>query len=459
MNTINKRSLNFPGCQWVTELLLSSILFLSGMTMAIADVLVSPLAFSVDASSNWSVPINIRNLDDENTFIFIERVGVTVGAPSDNSFTLSGFQNRTVRISGPAFPNPFSDEYLITADNGGFPESFIVIIDNDNQNPINSSNDIGVIPEFTAPGVALCPVGSEQVSIFMDNENSNNNNSRSGWIGATQSFGNTNFFFCRISGDLFKPLSSSNNVINHYAVLSLGPNCPDSSTRFSRYFDTQNFNNRDDSEGDISPNLIDRRGIEMQFCLFKSGIDTMSEFPAIGIDYGVFAASDFNLASDTGHIGTDDENFSNNNDFDAAPEDIIDAQRIIQPSSNGGRNTRLNTARVFPHLVPPTEPVAKCKVNPMGTFDAFVEAVFSDNGSFARNGANIVSFEWEFSDGSSDTGAGPIEVTLFGDQFSSPTIHYGDLTVTDSNGQVARTTCEVAIIGCDFGTCLDPTGG
>jgi hypothetical protein len=82
----------------------------------------------------------------------------------------------------------------------------------------------------------------------------------------------------------------------------------------------------------------------LSFCLFKAAASTMSGFPALGIDYGVFAASDFSKAMQTGWVYTDDE------DRDSGNRNLFtgdsDGQRIITPTGSLGRNTTLNTAKV-----------------------------------------------------------------------------------------------------------------
>ncbi|HEU4328506.1 MAG TPA: hypothetical protein VFS21_35540 [Roseiflexaceae bacterium] len=197
-------------------------------------------------------------------------------------------------------------------------------------------DDVGVIPDGN-----VCPNGQAPIVIAMDDEDSRNANARGGWIGATISDRNTTFRFCRVPGSLFKALSTSGYSTDHYAVLKLGTVCPRESVPFSRYFDNQDGGNANSYSGDIYPNFS-RENTELHFCLFRGASDTMSEFPQLGIGYGVFAAGDFSRAFATGYVHTDDEDRDNQNGYTADGSWLNQAQWIV----TGGKNTDLRMARV-----------------------------------------------------------------------------------------------------------------
>lgn len=187
--------------------------------------------------------------------------------------------------------------------------------------------DVGLIP-FTR----ACPIGSERITIRMDDEDDDNNNSHSGFNGAIISNSNTDLFFCRVDGRslrAFQP-SGSGTKIYPYAVLKLNTTCPNDSVEFTRRFDNEDEGNNNSHQGQIFPNVSDSN-TTLKFCLFHLG-RTMTSFPSYGFGYGVFS-------SDLGHtqrgfIYTDDEDDSNNNSYvvDSAHREV--AQRIISAGSN-----------------------------------------------------------------------------------------------------------------------------
>lgn len=170
--------------------------------------------------------------------------------------------------------------------------------------------EVGIIP-----GANGCPSGSELITIYMDDEDHNNANSSSGWIGATYQGGNTGFKFCRVDGTQF-PLV--NNAV--YAVLMLGTNCPNSAV-ISRKFDNEHHKNRNDcsNPNGIYPNYSNKgqANTQLVFCLFdgKSGSNGITSFPNLGVEYGVFAAPDFPGILDSGFIHIDDEDEDNKNSY------------------------------------------------------------------------------------------------------------------------------------------------
>ncbi len=190
---------------------------------------------------------------------------------------------------------------------------------------------VGVIPQTQS-----CPANSELLTIHMDNEDNANANKHSGWIGAISQGKNTTLRFCKVRAN-FKPLNNYDN----YAVLKLSNNCPANSREFSRIFDDEDRKNANYSKGDINPNISNSNTI-LYFCLFEgrgNGYNTMSSFPDIGINYGVFAPSYFDKAIETGYLYTDDEDNRNANSS-------YNTDSITETIVNGTRDTTMNIVRV-----------------------------------------------------------------------------------------------------------------
>jgi hypothetical protein len=198
--------------------------------------------------------------------------------------------------------------------------------------------DIGVIPDM---GVN-CPAGSEEIVIGMDDEDTANQSSRSGFIGKTnlgESTFATRFYFCKVNGAVFRPFSTSGNAADQrddYAVLKLGTTCPADSQEFARGYDNEDTNNANFHIGVITPNLSNT-GTTLIFCLFRfSSLGLVQpSFPNLGFRYGVFAPSDFNRgALAFGSFTSDDEDTSNISSFTAPNDALVAAKRIIEPSAS-----------------------------------------------------------------------------------------------------------------------------
>jgi hypothetical protein len=369
--------------------------------------------------------------------------GPGIGSINPRWFPLGWGVSALIEVRGvvPNVPGPFAHEFDFIATDGAGNQTWqrgAVI-----GNATYPTYTVGVIPH-----TASCPSGAPLITLKMDDEDSDNASSRSGWTGATISNGNTTFRFCRVDGRQFYPLASVNDVTNHYAVLKLGTNCPSGSTEFRRYFDNQdskilgagNANAASSSSGnlsDIDPNTW-RENTTLNFCLFKSGSSTMYRFPDIGVRYGVFAASDFRLSLGAGRVNTDDEDSNNKNGFfgDAA------GARIIVPTGSDGRNTTLNMALVKPE----TRPVARCTNSPTSGV-VQVTSVFNDAGSHAQPGRTLVSWSWVWSDGAAPANTpGPHSRTFYNYSGQTSTRTYtGTLTVTDNAGESSSATCSVSV--------------
>jgi hypothetical protein len=206
--------------------------------------------------------------------------------------------------------------------------------------------DVGVIPKKPWG----CPAGSEYIQIYMDDEDSGNNNYNWGWVGATQqNSSGTRFGFCRVDGTKFKPLPRRWWVdlrTESYAVLKLGGSCPAGSREFVRNFDNEDRNNANSRSGNIWPN-VSNSNTSLRFCIFAATSGgTMSAFPSLGMEYGVLAAS--NYASQywlaAGYIHTDDEDRNNANSFNYNNSNNIGM--LIHSMMWGGPNTEMRIAKV-----------------------------------------------------------------------------------------------------------------
>lgn len=202
------------------------------------------------------------------------------------------------------------------------------------------SYPVGVIPDDDE----ACPSNSDEITIFMDDEDTDNANSHSGWIGKTDSSANTKFHFCRVEGHLFRPfstVSSLSDMKDDYAVLKLGPACPPGSVEFNRFFDNEDSNDNSNSfDGNIAPNES-THNTRLFFCMFRAaqiGDPTISSFPDLdlGFHYGVFAPADFNHgAIAKGQFRTDEEDKDNSSSYTVPAQASTAAHRIVEEISGG----------------------------------------------------------------------------------------------------------------------------
>jgi hypothetical protein len=197
-----------------------------------------------------------------------------------------------------------------------------------------ASNYVGIIP-----GAGGCPPFTDNVFIHMDDEDNQNADHHSGWIGATVQNTNTTFSFCRVPGTNFKRTTVT------YAVLKLDASCPSGSTTVTRHFDNEdNFNANswyvtpNYTQLGIAPN-ISNSNTDLYFCMFPS-MAVNNPFPSFNIEYGVFAASNLPGALATGSIYTDDEDHLNANSYGGG-YNYQAAEFIL-----GSNNTTINIAKV-----------------------------------------------------------------------------------------------------------------
>lgn len=200
--------------------------------------------------------------------------------------------------------------------------------------------NISVIPE-----TFQCPAPYTSIQMYMDDEDSNNNNGRGGWIGATVSNSNTTWRFCRI--DLvnslsFRPLPVAGNQYD-YAVLRSGIFCPSGGRTVVRYEDNENWSNANSYSGDIFPNVnvLGRNWLTLT-CHFDGAASSllghMPGFPNLGIKYGVFAPQSMPspYALSHGWVYQDDQDTFNTNFWTGSPDWVM----------SGSSNTTRNTAKV-----------------------------------------------------------------------------------------------------------------
>jgi hypothetical protein len=183
------------------------------------------------------------------------------------------------------------------------------------------TTDIGVIPENKT-----CPTSThginELVEIFMDNEDRSNDNYSVGWIGATLSRKDTTLRFCRVEGNKFMPLNTS----EPYAVLQLGNTCPNGSRSVLKKISNEAWNNFSSLNYiKAFPNKIERTPTNykyyeyvianLYFCVFTNGDKVMYDFPSFHdneerFHYGVFGGDSFSTkALDSGYFFMDSEDF------------------------------------------------------------------------------------------------------------------------------------------------------
>ncbi len=167
--------------------------------------------------------------------------------------------------------------------------------------------DVGVVPATNS-----CPLSSEMVGFYIDNENKNNNTRTNGWKGAwtTETGGDSYLRFCKIDGRLL------NNMQGTFGVLKLGPNNPSG----FREVLLLSMDNQDSGWTSIptgaanaAPNWVDGDNLRLYFTNFKIADGaTPTAFPNLGFSYGVMGWTQ--LALETGQYYTDDEDDGNETD-------------------------------------------------------------------------------------------------------------------------------------------------
>jgi hypothetical protein len=116
------------------------------------------------------------------------------------------------------------------------------------------------------------------------------------------------FTWCRVDGELFKPMLTTDFLDNKnaYAVLKLSESCPPNSTDFGIYIDTEDDDPNNSHTGNISPNTVKSNNATLNFCLFNPSVkiaEAMTTFPTLkddagaNVPYGVL--HDFDVAQPT----------------------------------------------------------------------------------------------------------------------------------------------------------------
>jgi hypothetical protein len=214
--------------------------------------------------------------------------------------------------------------------------------------------NVGVTSDTYHPGGSGCPTGSTHVGILMDDEDSNNATTQSGYTGGwfETSTHNTDINWCKLNEtESLKFMSLGNSSTVGFMVLKLGTNCPNGGYTIKRYFDNEDTAPIENSStGSISPNIVDDN-THMYFCyyppyLFDNSMSpTRTSMPSItGFDkYGVVSK---NAGSYFGWHYSDDED-SNNANYLTIPAAVIGQARTqVTEMIEAGRNTKVHFARI-----------------------------------------------------------------------------------------------------------------
>ncbi len=174
--------------------------------------------------------------------------------------------------------------------------------------------EIAVTHQELAPNFPLgllavdgrCPADTEVISLYLDAEDDGKtlisawaDRASAGADMTNHGGGGISFKFCKVSGDVFKPLTTSfTDIGNHYALLRLGDACPKNSIPRHFTLSTEYEDNNNSVSGNFYPNVLNGAGraTELYFCLFQSAPagETMSSFPkfkdakGVATQYSVF---------------------------------------------------------------------------------------------------------------------------------------------------------------------------
>lgn len=200
-----------------------------------------------------------------------------------------------------------------------------------------AGNDIGIIK-----GTQGCPAGTQEIEFLLDNEDSGNKNLPYGWIGGIEQRGNTHLKFCRVDGDEF----FASGPEGGFVVLSLAPECPANTLRFSRSIDDEDDDNANrvrrwpDQPRSVAPNVSNKYNTKLYFCFsYNYGDGRAANFQHFDVEYGVFATQQslVDINGLYGYVFMDDENSDNADrfsyDWTLNPYDWLTerVRAIIQP--------------------------------------------------------------------------------------------------------------------------------
>jgi len=203
---------------------------------------------------------------------------------------------------------------------------------------------VGVLPN--ASGV--CPAGLPRYWVYMDNEDSSNNNNRYGWIGGAVSTANTRFYLCAVDGDRFLGLLAYK--VN-FAVLALGPTCPAGTYTVDRFVDDEDSGNTSGSSVPSGSGTGTTGGgnSRFRFCHFlnyasNAVVPPNSAFPDLGGIYGVFGPAAA-PAIETGWVYTDDEDSDNSNSVTGTTDPTVVSYRSQWLGVGGNTTFRIQRVR------------------------------------------------------------------------------------------------------------------
>lgn len=237
---------------------------------------------------------------------------------------------------------------------------------------VDNTYAVGVVP---VDGTT-CPADSQLVTIYMDDEDDDNNTDWVGYFGndggkwqspqtpfrgvregedicsifgCTRFNENTTLRFCKVNGQKFKPLTTNVNAKSQfYAVLKLGQYCPNGSLNHSRFIDNEDDDNENWTSGPIAPNSQDHN-TSLKFCFFRTGTSSnlMTSFPSLGIQYAVFHDYDDSIQpswviSKRWHYSDNEDDDNINSSSPSGTSAAYDFGRLV----GSGTNTFFEFARV-----------------------------------------------------------------------------------------------------------------
>ena len=126
-----------------------------------------------------------------------------------------------------------------------------------------------------------CP--GEQVVIRLDTEDNNNNNQLKGYLNPAIDISKkmVKFTYCVLERDV-APRASFD-----YVVLRLSQKCPAGAYAFRRHHDTENDNNNNWKQGNISPSVVNKDAT-LEYCFVPKDASLKPTYP-FAPKYGVFA--------------------------------------------------------------------------------------------------------------------------------------------------------------------------
>ena len=200
-----------------------------------------------------------------------------------------------------------------------------------------AQNNVGILASASG-----CPPGtSGPYTSFIDNEDTNNANTRGGWLGASVSDRNTTLKVCSAPSSLFSSVTQPYMLLRWVA-------CPSGTTWVMRYVDSEDGNPV--SYSDIPDGIeLPSKNIKLHFCLYPAVSGSTASFPALGWDYGIFAAPGFPGALQSGFIGMDDDDGLSNDNYwcdSTSPCSSVGYGRNYYDIVSGGLNTHLSLARI-----------------------------------------------------------------------------------------------------------------